>query len=197
MRSPDVFRMMFSKSRKSSWLNTSSSSSGPMICDEKTEPLTEFLQQQFLHDFTAASFKSTFRCSVKKSRTHSSIADHRSLSFLQFQHISAEGSVGQQEVNFGTLVRTFEHRQIHALQKSKTSNMQKHFHHRRSTIILQIPSTAHPDSKLFDVSAALQSCSSLFLGQLGDEVLGVIGGLRLHGSPDHSGHLARLSRRIS
>lgn len=32
IRSPDVFRMMLSKSRKSSWLNTSSSSSGPMIC---------------------------------------------------------------------------------------------------------------------------------------------------------------------
>lgn len=61
--------------------------------------------------------------SLKWRRTHSSIADHGSLSFLQFQHVSAEGSVGEQEVNFGTLVCTFEQRQVHALHKKQPSNM--------------------------------------------------------------------------
>lgn len=37
IRSPDVFIMMLSRSRKSSWLKTSPSSSGPITCEEKSK----------------------------------------------------------------------------------------------------------------------------------------------------------------
>lgn len=46
-----------------------------------------------------------------------SVADDRSLSFLQFEHVSAVGSVGEQEVKFGTLISAFEQRQIHSLKE--------------------------------------------------------------------------------
>ena len=46
---------------------------------------------------------------------HSSVADDRSLSLLQFEHISTVGSVGQQEVKLLTVIRTLEQRHIHTL----------------------------------------------------------------------------------
>lgn len=51
--------------------------------------------------------------------THSSIADDRSLSFLQFEHIAAEGSVGEQEVKFQAFVRFLEQRRIHPLKEKQ------------------------------------------------------------------------------
>lgn len=70
---------------------------------------------------------------------------------------------------------------------------------RRKLIILNhvLP---HPDSEVPDVRSLLQGRGGLFFGQLGDEVLGVVGRLRLHGRPDRSGHATRLrghgSRRV-
>ena len=49
--------------------------------------------------------------------THSSVADNRFLSFLQFEHISAVGSVGEQEVKFGNLVCLLKQSHIHTLQE--------------------------------------------------------------------------------
>lgn len=40
--------------------------------------------------------------------THSSVADNCFLSFLQLENVSAVGSVGEQEVVFGTLIRILE-----------------------------------------------------------------------------------------
>lgn len=54
---------------------------------------------------------------------------------------------------------------------------------------------SHPDSELPDVGSLLQGRGGLFFGQFGDEVLGVVGGLRLHGGADRSGHAACLLRR--
>lgn len=55
--------------------------------------------------------------------------------------------------------------------------------------------SSHPDSKVSDVGSLLQGHGGLFFSHLGDEVLGVVGGLRLHGGPYRSGHAARLSGR--
>lgn len=52
-----------------------------------------------------------------KFLTHSSVADNCSLSFLQFEHISTVSSVGKQEVELGSLIRTFKQWQIHTLKK--------------------------------------------------------------------------------
>ena len=57
--------------------------------------------------------------------------------------------------------------------------------------------SSHPDSEVSDVDSPLQGRSGLFFSHLGDEVLGVVGGLRLHGCPYRSGHTARLSGRSS
>lgn len=51
--------------------------------------------------------------------THSSIADDRSLSFLQFENIAAVGSVGVQEVKFQTFVSFLEQRHIHPLKEKQ------------------------------------------------------------------------------
>lgn len=53
----------------------------------------------------------------------------------------------------------------------------------------------HPDSELPDVGALPQGRSRLLFGHLGDEVLGVVGGLSLHGGPDGSGHSTVLAGR--
>lgn len=53
----------------------------------------------------------------------------------------------------------------------------------------------HPDSERSDVDSLLKSAGRLFFGQLGDEVLGVVGRLRLHGGPDGPRHMTRLSRQ--
>lgn len=47
--------------------------------------------------------------------THSSVADHRCLSFLQFEHIPAVGGVGEQEVKLQIVVRLLEQCNVHAL----------------------------------------------------------------------------------
>lgn len=52
----------------------------------------------------------------------------------------------------------------------------------------------HPDSELCDVDSFLQSSCGFFFSHFGDEVLSVVGSLRLHGSPDRSAHAAALGR---
>lgn len=52
------------------------------------------------------------------SVTHSSIADDRSLSFLQFENIAAVGSVGAQEVKFQAFVSVLEQSHIHPLKEN-------------------------------------------------------------------------------
>lgn len=56
---------------------------------------------------------------------------------------------------------------------------------------------SHPNSELSNVDSLLQGGGGLFFSHLGDEVLGVVGRLCLHGRPDCSGHATRLSRRSS
>lgn len=51
--------------------------------------------------------------------THSSIADDRSLSFLQFENIAAVGSVGVQEVKFQAFVSFLEQSHIHPLKEKQ------------------------------------------------------------------------------
>lgn len=51
--------------------------------------------------------------------THSSIADDRSLSFLQFENIAAVGSVGAQKVKFQALVSFLEQSHIHPLKEKE------------------------------------------------------------------------------
>lgn len=56
--------------------------------------------------------------------THSAIADDRSLSFLQFEHIAAVRSVGEQEVKFQAFVRFLEQCHIHPLKERQRCRRQ-------------------------------------------------------------------------
>lgn len=52
-----------------------------------------------------------------RSMTHSSVADDRSLSFLQLENVAAVGSVGVQEVQFQALVSFLEQSHVHPLKE--------------------------------------------------------------------------------
>lgn len=56
--------------------------------------------------------------------THSSIADDRSLSSLQFEHVAAVRSVGEQEVRFQAFVRFLEQGHIHPLKERRRCGRQ-------------------------------------------------------------------------